>query len=52
LVAIDPAFRINRRFGFRRGISRGDYVAAKSALVEAALRGDPEPENDSAPPHP
>jgi thiol-disulfide isomerase/thioredoxin len=51
LVVIDPAFRIHRRFGFRRGISRDDYVAAKSALVEAALRGD-RPENDLAPPQP
>jgi thiol-disulfide isomerase/thioredoxin len=47
LVVIDPAFRIHRRFGFRRGISRDDYVADKSALVESALRGD-QPK-DSAP---
>jgi thiol-disulfide isomerase/thioredoxin len=49
LVVIDPAFRIHRRFGFRRGISRDDYVAAKSALVEAALRGD-QPVDPAPPP--
>jgi len=50
LVVVDPAFRLHRRFGFRRGTSRGDYLAEKSALVEAALRGD-EPD-DSPPPAP
>jgi thiol-disulfide isomerase/thioredoxin len=48
LVVVDPAFRLHRRFGFRRGISRGDYLADKSAIIEAALRGD-EP-NDPPPP--
>jgi hypothetical protein len=48
-VGIDPAFRIHRRFGCRRGISRDEYVADKSALVEAALRGD-QPKGSAPPP--
>lgn len=47
LVVVDPAFQIHRRFGFRRGTSRADYLAEKSALIEAALRGD---EPDDPPP--
>jgi thiol-disulfide isomerase/thioredoxin len=41
LVVVDPAFRLHRRFGFLRGMSREAYLADKSALVEAALRGEP-----------
>lgn len=48
LAVVDPAFRIHRQFGFRRGMPRDEYLAEKSALVEAALRGD-EPD-DSSPP--
>jgi thiol-disulfide isomerase/thioredoxin len=48
LAVVDAAFRIHRHFGFQRGIPREQYVAEKSALVEAALRGD-EP-LDSPPP--
>jgi thiol-disulfide isomerase/thioredoxin len=48
LVVVDPAFQLHRRFGFMRGMSRDDYLAEKSALIEAALRGD-EPD-DSSPP--
>lgn len=40
LVVVDPAFRIHRRFGFHPSTSRRDYLAEKSALVDAALRGD------------
>lgn len=48
LVVVDPAFRLHRQFGFLPGISRDDYVAEKSALIEAALRGDGP--DDSSPP--
>jgi len=47
LAVVDAAFRIHRRFGFRRGIPRDAYLAENSALVEAALRGD---EPDDPPP--
>jgi thiol-disulfide isomerase/thioredoxin len=40
LVVVDAAFRIHRRFGFAPSTSRGEYLAEKSALIEAALRGD------------
>ena len=48
LAVVDAALRIHRHFGFQRGIPREQYVAEKSALVGAALRGD-EPV-DSPPP--
>lgn len=48
LVVVDPAFRLHRRLGFRPGTPRGEYLADKAALIEAALRGD-EPD-DSPPP--
>jgi hypothetical protein len=48
LVVVDPAFRLHRQIGFKRGMARELYLAEKAALVEAALRGD-EP-RDSPPP--
>jgi len=47
LVVVDPAFRLHRRFGFRRGTTREEYLADKVALIEGALRGD---EPDDSPP--